>query len=196
MNNLVNKNIKNNIKMKNQKQMRAALPVANKLQSMYNAMGIASTQNVRNPLPMKELVKLVLPVIHTRGIFFDGSPVRVMAFGKRVTVIPQSFVSPETIFGNDYISKQAKSTDTIVEELKQRGFVVNSRQAVLTALCTSANVKRINAPDKMVEVYRAKKENEGKTISAAWSGDTEKLNGETAKSLGCFHHNLYYIQAD
>lgn len=100
----------------NKTQLKTALPLANKLQSVYTEMGIPTTQNVRNPVPMRALVELVIPKV------------------------------PLKMCGEGQISLHAKSVDQISDDLKKRGFVINSRQQVLTALCNNPKIQSIPEP--------------------------------------------------
>jgi hypothetical protein len=51
--------------MKRNKLFDAALALAKTTQEFYLTIGAAGTQNVRNPLPMRELVPCVLPTLRS-----------------------------------------------------------------------------------------------------------------------------------
>ncbi len=166
--------------------IKSVLPLANKLQSMYNGINVPFTQNIRNPLPMRCLVEMVLPIIPEETSWtVEGIPIKVELFGKTTQVTPVAHFSTSDVLGKDYIANSALSVEDIIAKLKHEKWIVNSRQAVITALCNNPKIKSIPAPLQYVE--------ERIDLMKDYGAKYLKKDGTKAKPLGCFNHKLYYI---
>ena len=60
--------------------LRNTLRQARALQARYTALGAPTTQNVRNPLPMRQLVVSVLPVLPDLDAIVDVQTVTTTKF--------------------------------------------------------------------------------------------------------------------
>lgn len=123
--------------------MAETMMQAQVLQARYHYLKAAGTQNIRNPLPMRELVKTVVPVL--------PKPTDLVNFETRtkLTIDGKNFIKKElkvdfakSILPTNYWQKHAVSFNTIFRTLKDRGFIVN-RGSVRTALYTTSGLKSV-----------------------------------------------------
>lgn len=116
---------KNSMKI-NTPYMAETMMQAQVLQARYHYLKAAGTQNIRNPLPMRELVKTVVPVL--------PKPTALVNFETRtkLTIDGRDFIKKElkvdfakSILPANYWQKHAVSKNEVFEMLTKRGFIVN-----------------------------------------------------------------------
>jgi len=117
---------------------------AKNLQQRYTYIGAAKTQNVRNPLPMHQLVLEVLPSLPVPTAIVD-TKIRT-----KLTIAGRQFVKQvnaksfaKDVLPPDFWKKNAVTAQEIVENLQSRGFIANIG-SVRNALQGQAKSMRFN----------------------------------------------------
>lgn len=65
-------------------QIKVILSIAKNLQTNYDRLNVASTQNVRNPLPMRTLVLTMTPRKQSEAVTREGIRAKIRAAGYAV----------------------------------------------------------------------------------------------------------------
>jgi hypothetical protein len=117
-----NKNNKTNSMKINSKKMGRTMRAARKLQAQYNDLGAASTQRVRNPISMPNLVKLVLP---KAGQTIQANPI-VLTPDARV-LLGSTVVKAIEAFNRKVTKANSKrrglTVRQVVAKLESKGFI-------------------------------------------------------------------------
>ncbi len=127
----------------NSRTFKEAQLCAKLTQRYYDHLNVAGTQNVRNPIPMRELVKKFLPVLPVGTVKYTCS-MKLPGFSKEVEGVFS--VEPETILGKDYLKKSAISARKLAELIRANGYLVNSMVVVHQALRATSGVGRVPIP--------------------------------------------------
>lgn len=105
------------------------------LQAAYDRMNAPATQRVRNPIPFRAAVRLIIPpmVDPDEQVKVKTTVVR-SALGKRLTTHETETVLARFMLGGDkyvrQVQRRAMSVDDIIAKLRRLGFVVRSRSSV------------------------------------------------------------------
>ena len=111
--------------MKSSKYLGSTLAVARGLGAMYSNLGASSYQQVRNPFPMRELVKSVLPSM-------SAPPPDIQPW-------EEGFTHGNTINALKRWKSKARTVEQIMADLRARGFIVN-KPGVIMALCNTNGI--------------------------------------------------------
>jgi hypothetical protein len=107
---------------------------AHEVQIRYNTLGAPWTQNVRNPLPMPQLILAVLPVLPaSHSVIPVRKTTRLTALGKSFTSHVDGKMFAIDVLGNDYYKANALTVDEVCEALRKQGFIAH-RGTVAMAL--------------------------------------------------------------
>lgn len=122
--------------MKKTPLLTQALQMAQSLSRHYAKLEVASTQNVRNPLPLRELVQIVLPtfldistpipVVKTVKFTFKGKQYVKHITG---TEMAENLLPAETFYGD------GKTASQVTQDLVAMGYIVNPA-SVSQTLCS------------------------------------------------------------
>ena len=124
-------------------KFKRAMPIANTLQNIYAQLGIAATQNVRNPLPMHMLISMVLPKLPDPYSYQEVPTITTMKVGgKKIVERSVKTVQNYTLFRKDYLTK-GMSFEDICKELRARGFIINSELSVRQGLSKCPNIASV-----------------------------------------------------
>jgi len=178
------------LKMNKLSFKQSVLKQAQALQKEYTRFGVSTTQNVRNPFTMKQLVESMLPVLPDPECLIQGK-VTIEVDGESFT--SWTSVLPQHRLPKDFYTERAMSIEDLEELITSSGFLVNCRQTLAGELHKHPNVRSIWATQEQIEERRALKEKRGETSTAGWDGNPTKLNGEKAKPKGRFSFKLYYL---
>ena len=107
----------------NKTYLAATLTIAQRLQARYNQLKSPSTQRVRNPFPMHELVKEALPTLPNYDKIYE-IPVQaaVTIDGKRFMVTHTILKTRSEITGEDEIQTKGMTKEEIKTTLEKEGF--------------------------------------------------------------------------
>ena len=109
----------------NKNKLKTALPIAHDLQRRYTALRAASTQNVRNPLPMWKLVIDALPVLPQK---YEQVKVRLSVKGQKfIRSLPAHLVFDET-----YWEKHSFTVEDVVSKIQSAGFIAKRNTVAMT----------------------------------------------------------------
>lgn len=129
---------------KSPKFLHQTLRQAKALQARYTALGAASTQNIRNPLPMH---KLVLGVLHQLPDPNTVVPVvtetRFTFHGKQYIKKAKGFEYARDIMPRSQWEKKGRTVSAIVADLERLGYIVRNPSTVAVALSQGANRHKI-----------------------------------------------------
>lgn len=121
----VNNNIKHQINMlKRGKQFVATtMALANTVQSRYTKLGSPWTQNVRNPLPMPQLILSVLPTLPAPNSVIEvRKETKLTALGKSFVKHSDDKMYAHDVLGHSHWEENALTVDEVVEALRKKGF--------------------------------------------------------------------------
>lgn len=120
--------------MKESKYLKDTMDLAHELQFRYNILGAPQTQNVRNPMPMHQLVLTVLPTLPDPSAIVEAKQII------KTTVLGKSFLKTQTVkvnaydtLGRAYYNTHGLSVDEIMGILEAKGFIAH-RSSVTMAL--------------------------------------------------------------
>jgi hypothetical protein len=120
---------------KGKQYVKTTMAVAKDLQARYDALGAPATQSIRNPLPVRELIKTVLPVLPNRYYAaFECKFNAVIMLGGKKMVIPHTHsVSASEVVGHEFWKNNGMTCHQVVDALRNKGFLVTTA-AVQVAL--------------------------------------------------------------
>lgn len=119
---------------KSSRYLRNTMTKATALQGRYNALGASPYQNVRNPMPMHQLVLTVLPTLPLPSAVIPvHKATRITALGKSFVKHSDDKAYAIDALGHSYWEGKALSVDEIVAKLQAKGFIVQ-RGTVAMAL--------------------------------------------------------------
>lgn len=105
------------------KFLATTMAKANEVQTRYAKLGAPTTQRVRNPIPLHQLIFAVLPVLpHPDSIIKAKQSTRLTAFGKSFVQSKLVDIPASEVLGLDYYEKHAISIDEVCEALRKKGF--------------------------------------------------------------------------
>ena len=131
---------------------KSALQSAHATQFRYNLLGAAPTQNVRNPIPFREIIPMCLPKLPTSYIVFAGT-ITAKAYGKTVKVYAKTSVDAETFLGENHLSRHALSFDEVLAKIQQRGYLVNNVSSLRCMLKQLPNIRSHKVKGEPVKYY-------------------------------------------
>lgn len=122
-----------NIIMNKNSKLAKALRLAKQTQLSYNALGSPSTQRVRNPFPLRELVQEALPALPSPATLVQGKA------KYSFTVNGQRFVKKSNVqmplvevVGTDFFVQNSLSASALVAKLRKAGYIANPATVRLT----------------------------------------------------------------
>ena len=135
--------------------MSSTLRQARKLQKRYTRLGAATTQNVRNPIPMHTLALSTLPllpdpnatvpvVIETRFTFN----------GKLFIDRSKGFKYVRDIVPHDEWQQGGKTAQDVMNDLTKAGYIVRSKAVVAFALSIARACGKIAAVKQLGSIAR------------------------------------------
>lgn len=127
------------------KTIKNTMKRAKDLQQRYKKMGAPGTQNVRNPLPMRLLVLEVLPMLPLPYDRMAKRAIKLTSLGKKFAK-GQKTISALRLFGKQFWEDQSLTTEEIVNELRNKGFITNDR-SVKCAISTAMQQNNISFVD-------------------------------------------------
>lgn len=129
----------NNHLKKNGAYLARTMRRASDVQSRYFALGAPWTQNVRNPLPMHQLVLTALPVLPSpNAVIPVKKTIRTTALGKTsVRHIEEKQYAFDAL-GIEHYESKGVSVDDVVQKLRAKGFIA-MRGTVAMALNQAAH---------------------------------------------------------
>ena len=96
---------------------------ANEVQTRYDKLGSPWTQNVRNPLPMPQLILSVLPTLPAPNSVIEvRKETKLTALGKSFVKVSDDKAYAHDILGHSHWEQNALTVDEVVEALRQKGF--------------------------------------------------------------------------
>lgn len=99
------------------------MALANQVQSRYNKLGSPWTQNVRNPLPMPQLILSVLPTLPAPNAVIEvRKETKLTALGKSFIKVSDDKAFAQDVLGRDHWEQTAVTVDEVVEALQKKGF--------------------------------------------------------------------------
>jgi len=107
---------------------------AQELQASYDRLGAKSTQNVRNPIPMRKLILTVLPTLPapTDKILVEYTA-NLTTLGKRFNdTVRVNVPAHEVLGGHKFWEENALSVDDVMTRLQAQGFIVNRGSVAMT----------------------------------------------------------------
>lgn len=120
---------------KSPQYLRSTLRQAKALQARYTALGAASTQNIRNPLPMRKLVVSVLPVLPDLDAIVNVKTVTTCKFnGRTFTRKVNGKAYARDVVPLDQWRKCGMSVLDVMGDLERRGFIVRNQGTVACML--------------------------------------------------------------
>ena len=136
---------------------KRALANANTTQGNYNRLGAASTQNVRNPIPLREIIQRTLPKLPGEYIFFRGE-LALKAYGKTVCKDQMCCADTKDFLGEGFLERNAMTFRQLVTAIKSQGYLVNSENSLRVILATAIpGLATVNLPKVNMERGRAEK---------------------------------------
>jgi hypothetical protein len=121
----VNNNIKhqNNMLKRGTQFVGTTMALANQVQSRYDKLGSPWTQNVRNPLPMPQLVLSALPTLpEPHSVIEVRKETKLTALGKSFVKVSDDKEYAIDILGHSHWEENALTVDEVVEALQKKGF--------------------------------------------------------------------------
>ena len=127
--------------------LRNTLRDARSLQAQYSVMGAPSTQNIRNPLPLHELILIVLPELpHPNGCISVERKLKFTVGGKtfikkQMTVETVKSLVPASTFKNN-----GRTAAEVIQDLQNMGYIVHppSVTAALVSLKSRNKISGVN----------------------------------------------------
>src|SRR5512137_2182528 len=105
------------------KFLATTMAKANEVQSRYAKLGAPTTQRVRNPIPLHQLIFAVLPVLpHPDSLIQAKRSTRLTALGRTFVETKMEQVNAYDLLGSAYYEKNAISIDEVCEALQSKGF--------------------------------------------------------------------------
>jgi hypothetical protein len=138
---------------KSPQYLRRTLRQAHALQARYTALGAPSTQNIRNPLPMRKLVVSVLPVLPDLDAIVNVQTTTKCKFnGRTFTRKTNGKAYARDIVPLDQWRKNGMTVDDVMGDLERRGFIVRSATTVRCMLSQAlgsrwSNVQSVSQPN-------------------------------------------------
>lgn len=136
------------------------------LQAAYDKLHAPATQRVRNPIPLRELVRLVIPkLVDPNEQVKVKTTVTRSALGKKLVSHETETLLARYILGGDryvrQVQRRAMSIDDIVAKLRRLGYVVRNRAAVMAHVSGWVN-SDVGAVDEPADVTEKRQRSTGK----------------------------------
>ena len=133
--------------------LRSTLRKAKSLQHKYNILKSPSTQNIRNPFPMHQLVEMALPVLPDPNSIIPVTLNFSFTFhGKKYVKREMSNEFARDIIDHTAWTKAARTPRQVMADLQAMGYIVNSQATVASSLSLAQSMGKV-ASVPQVRVY-------------------------------------------
>ena len=130
--------------------LRSTLHNAKTLQMKYNRLGSPSTQNIRNPFPLHELVQMALPILPNPNCIIPVTLNFSFTFhGKKYVKREMSNEYARDIIDQTVWTKAARSPRQVMADLRKMGYIVNSQASVAQSLIVSRSLGKVASIPQM-----------------------------------------------
>lgn len=116
---------------KSNRYVKNTMEKAREVQARYAALGAPSTQNVRNPIPMHQLIFTVLPVLPKPNDWVRGE-IHFTVNGKDFISKNHLVNTHENLLGKEFYRTNGVSVDEVVARLQAKGFMVTRGNVAVT----------------------------------------------------------------
>src|SRR5512137_1713837 len=142
------------------KFLATTMAKANEVQSRYAKLGAPTTQRVRNPIPLHQLIFAVLPVLPHPDSFVEAKRcVTTTALGKTFVESQMTKLPASEILGTDHYEKHGLTIDEVCEALQSKGFFALKGSVAVALQSLGVKSMRFTRPRTAYEKRYGKRRN-------------------------------------